>query len=475
MPRSRRASRPSSEPADGVTMTPCTPCSSNSRRYRASRSGSSSDELSMSVYSSAASRSSTPRATSVKNGLAMSSTIAPTVWMVPARSCRAEALRTNCSSSMATSTRSRVVLADLVGAVEHVGDGADGDSGPLGDVRDGGSAVRASPCRRRHRPSSPRTTERAPDASCPPTAVVGASLHHDDVTTLVALGAVRVRCSIVNRFTDLKGEAMQESQPTLVVHGLVKHFGPVVALARAELEVRPGRDPRARRRERRRASRRWSRSSPASTSRPRGRCSSTGSRWSRARRPTPGTPASRSSTRSRRCSRTCPSRRTCSWAACSPVAAGSCRRKAMRDRTRELLATLGVEIDPDRPALGLSIADQQLVEIVKAVSLDAKRAGDGRADGGAQSGVEVERLFAVARQLRDRGRGGRVHLAPVRRDLRAVRPDHRDARRRAREHAGHRRHRRADDRPADGRAVRSTRCSRAPTARPARWSSRSRA
>ena len=169
MPRSRRASRASSEPADGVTMTPCTPCSSNSRRYRASRSGSSSDELSMSVYSSAASRSSTPRATSVKNGLAMSSTMAPTVWMVPARSCRAEALRTNCSSSMATSTRSRVFVADLVGAVEHVGDGADRHPGPLGDVRDGGSAVCASPCRRRHRPSSSPSEpiERAPDGSCP--------------------------------------------------------------------------------------------------------------------------------------------------------------------------------------------------------------------------------------------------------------------------------------------------------------------
>ena len=109
IPRSRRASRLSSEPADGVTMTPCTPCSSNSRRYRASRSGSSSEDDSMSVYSSAANRSSTPRATSVKNGFAMSSTMAPTVWMVPARSCRAEALRTNCSSSIASRTRSRVV------------------------------------------------------------------------------------------------------------------------------------------------------------------------------------------------------------------------------------------------------------------------------------------------------------------------------------------------------------------------------
>ena len=81
---------------------------------------------------------------------------------------------------------------------------------------------------------------------------------------------------------------------------------------------------------------------------------------------------------------------------------GLVSRRAMRDRTRELLATLGVEIDPDRPALGLSIADQQLVEIVKAVSLDAKLLVMDEPTA-ALSGVEVDRLFAVARQLRDRG------------------------------------------------------------------------
>ena len=38
------------------------------------------------------------------------------------------------------------------------------------------------------------------------------------------------------------------------------------------------------------------------------------------------------------------------------------------------------------------------------ISLDARAAGHGRADRGALSGVEVERLFAVARSLRDEGR-----------------------------------------------------------------------
>jgi rhamnose transport system ATP-binding protein len=45
---------------------------------------------------------------------------------------------------------------------------------------------------------------------------------------------------------------------------------------------------------------------------------------------------------------------------------------AMRRRTGELFERLGVRLDPDRPARGLSIADQQLVEIAKALSFDAR-------------------------------------------------------------------------------------------------------
>ena len=48
----------------------------------------------------------------------------------------------------------------------------------------------------------------------------------------------------------------------------------------------------------------------------------------------------------------------------------------------------------------------------------------------ALSGVEVERLFSVARSLRDERRGGAVHLAPLRRGVRAVPAHHRHARRR---------------------------------------------
>ena len=59
---------------------------------------------------------------------------------------------------------------------------------------------------------------------------------------------------------------------------------------------------------------------------------------------------------------------------------------------------------PTRIAEGLSIADQQIIEIAKAISLDAKVLVMDEPTA-ALSGVEVERLFAVARGLRDKGTG----------------------------------------------------------------------
>jgi rhamnose transport system ATP-binding protein len=78
-------------------------------------------------------------------------------------------------------------------------------------------------------------------------------------------------------------------------------------------------------------------------------------------------------------------------------------KAAMYAEAGRLFTGLGVHIDPRRPALGLSIADQQVVEIAKAISLDAKVLIMDEPTA-ALSGVEVERLFAVARRLRDEGR-----------------------------------------------------------------------
>jgi rhamnose transport system ATP-binding protein len=79
-------------------------------------------------------------------------------------------------------------------------------------------------------------------------------------------------------------------------------------------------------------------------------------------------------------------------------------RKAMSAEAERLFARLGVRLDPARPARGLSIADQQIIEIAKAISLDASLLVMDEPTA-ALSGVEVERLFAVARSLRDEGRG----------------------------------------------------------------------
>jgi rhamnose transport system ATP-binding protein len=75
---------------------------------------------------------------------------------------------------------------------------------------------------------------------------------------------------------------------------------------------------------------------------------------------------------------------------------------AMRSRAAALFARLGVHLDLDRPARGLSIADQQLVEIAKALSFSARVLVMDEPTA-ALSGLEVERLFAVARSLRDGG------------------------------------------------------------------------
>jgi rhamnose transport system ATP-binding protein len=82
---------------------------------------------------------------------------------------------------------------------------------------------------------------------------------------------------------------------------------------------------------------------------------------------------------------------------------GRIDRAAMRAEAVELFARLGVRIDPDRPTLGLSIADQQIIEIAKAISLDARVLVMDEPTA-ALSGVEVDRLFAVARSLRDEDR-----------------------------------------------------------------------
>ena len=82
---------------------------------------------------------------------------------------------------------------------------------------------------------------------------------------------------------------------------------------------------------------------------------------------------------------------------------GRIDRRAMRVEVGRIFQRLGVALDPDRITDGLSIADQQIIEIAKAISLDASVLIMDEPTA-ALSGVEVERLFSVARSLRDEGR-----------------------------------------------------------------------
>jgi rhamnose transport system ATP-binding protein len=77
-------------------------------------------------------------------------------------------------------------------------------------------------------------------------------------------------------------------------------------------------------------------------------------------------------------------------------------RRLMRERSAALFARLGVKLDPDRTCRGLSIADQQLVEIAKALSLNARVIVMDEPTA-ALSAAEVARLFDVIRALRAAG------------------------------------------------------------------------
>jgi len=74
----------------------------------------------------------------------------------------------------------------------------------------------------------------------------------------------------------------------------------------------------------------------------------------------------------------------------------------MYKRSSELLQALGVSLDPHRKVRGLSIADQQMVEMAGALSQDAKVLLMDEPTA-ALTPNEVKDLFAIMRKLRDQG------------------------------------------------------------------------
>ena len=91
-------------------------------------------------------------------------------------------------------------------------------------------------------------------------------------------------------------------------------------------------------------------------------------------------------------------------------------------------ATLGADLDARTPVHRLGVAQQQMVEIAKALSQNARILVMDEPTA-ALSDPEIERLFAIIRALEARRRRHHLHLAPAARDLRDRRSDHGAARR----------------------------------------------
>ena len=78
--------------------------------------------------------------------------------------------------------------------------------------------------------------------------------------------------------------------------------------------------------------------------------------------------------------------------------------RGLAERTRELLERIGLEIDPLALVRDLSVAEQQMVEIARALSADARLIIMDEPTS-ALSETEVETLFAIVRDLRRQGLG----------------------------------------------------------------------
>jgi rhamnose transport system ATP-binding protein len=81
---------------------------------------------------------------------------------------------------------------------------------------------------------------------------------------------------------------------------------------------------------------------------------------------------------------------------------GSINWRQMRKSADAIFKSLNVHVDSSAVVRGLSMADQQLIEIAKALSVDARVLILDEPTA-SLSAHEVERLFAIVRQTRDRG------------------------------------------------------------------------
>jgi ribose transport system ATP-binding protein len=87
-----------------------------------------------------------------------------------------------------------------------------------------------------------------------------------------------------------------------------------------------------------------------------------------------------------------------------PAAAGVIRHRQMRQEAVRLLNDLGVGVDPDRPVRDIGVAQQQMVEVAKALSLQARILIMDEPTS-ALTNAEIDQLFATIQRLTARGVG----------------------------------------------------------------------
>ena len=127
------------------------------------------------------------------------------------------------------------------------------------------------------------------------------------------------------------------------------------------------------------------------------------------------------------------------------------RARAQRGGPSRCLKQLGADFRPDTPVAALSLAQMQLVEIAKALSLKARLVIMDEPTS-SLTATETERLLEHHRAAEGRGRQRHLHLAPAGRGRALRRPRRRAARRQAGRRTRHGRDRCRDDDPPHDRA-----------------------